>query len=66
MGALSYPVMYHTDETVDEVESWLASQCEGGWSVALESRDEDDDPRKSLKVVFERESDIRTLCQPRA
>ena len=65
MGALNFPVLYLTDETIDEVECRLASHCEGDWSVELEDVDEELN-RKSLKVLFERENDIRALCRPRA
>ena len=70
MGELSYPVIYRTDESVDEVEAMLSAHCEGRWQVEME-RDaamgtvESPVDRMNLRVLFERESDIRTLCQPR-
>jgi hypothetical protein len=70
MGALSYPVIYRTDESVDQVEAMLSAHCEGRWHVELETDDatgkvESPVDRMNLRVLFERESDIQTLCQPR-
>jgi len=70
MGALNYPVIYRTDETVDQVEALLSAHCEGRWQVKLEIEEAaeiamTETDRMNMRVLFERESDIRTLCQPR-
>ena len=69
MGSLSYPVIYRTDESVDQVEAMLSAHCEGRWQVELEideamGKVAPPADRMNLRVLFERESDIRTLCQP--
>ena len=65
MGSLNYPVLYKTDETVDQVKDRLSARCEGTWSVEVESTDAASN-RRNLRVVFARESDIRSLLRPAA
>ena len=61
MEEMVYDVHYLTDEPLDQVKSWLANNCEGKWALELDGMS-DDYTKVNLKVLFERESDIRTLC----
>ena len=62
MEEMVYDVHYLTDEPIDQVKNWLADHCEGKWNLELDGMNEDYSKVK-IKVKFERESDIRTLCE---
>ncbi len=62
MEEMVYDVHYLTDEPLDQVKSWLSNHCEGKWALELDGMN-DDYTKLNLKVLFERESDIRTLCE---
>ncbi len=63
MGHLNYPVLYKTTETIDQVNQRLATQCEGTWKVEVDRTDSKKN-NWSLRVLFERESDILSLLRP--
>lgn len=57
---LPYGVFYKTSDPLVVLYDWLRDQCSGKWSVGIEAVG-DDPIRKSVKVLFEQESDKLTF-----
>lgn len=60
MARFRFDVTYVTGETKRQVKRLLRERCSGSWRVhrlGLLRRGE-------FRIFFERESDIRVLCQP--
>ncbi len=55
-GKLRYVLIFTTGSSIPEVEEWLETHCEGGWSLELEGMT-DDLANKNLKIKFSEESD---------
>ena len=64
MASMSYDVLYTTDESRRDLERWLSTSCEGGFSLESGGRA---GFRRSCqyRIFFERESDIAKLCRTR-
>jgi len=53
---LTCGILFSTPGAVAEVEDWLDDHCKGDWSLNIEGMD-DDLVKKSLKILFELETD---------
>ncbi len=53
---MKHGVLYTCYGAIAEVEDWLDDQCEGDFHLVIEEID-DDLVRKSLKIMFEKETD---------
>ncbi len=50
MSAMTCGVGYKTEKSIESIENWLDSNCEGDWDVVLRDMD-DSNPAKILKVL---------------
>ena len=60
-------IEYVTADTLSGIQEWLEESCQGRWSLALESMDEDR-VRKTVRILFEDTNDKQmflTTFQPR-
>jgi len=53
---LTCGILFSTPGAVGQVEDWLDEHCKGDWSLNIENMD-DDLIKKSLKILFELETD---------
>jgi hypothetical protein len=51
-----YGVEFSTTEALATLEDWLHANCQGQWSLGLESMDEKRE-KKTVKILFHEESD---------
>ena len=59
---LPHGVFYETDDSLDALYEWLGGRCRGKWSAGLEQADKSQ-AKKSVKVLFELESDKNSFMQ---
>ena len=60
-------IEYITADSLSGIQEWLEENCQGRWSLALESMDEDR-VRKTVRILFEDLNDkqmFMTAFQPR-
>ncbi len=63
MRRCRFDVVYLTDEPRREVERRLRSHCQGAWTLRANGRNSEAG-QVHYTVMFERESDIASLCRP--
>lgn len=59
MSAMTCGVSYKTEKSIETIEAWLDTNCQGDWDVNLKDMD-DTNPAKMLKileVLFEMNAD---------